>query len=140
MKTAAFLSTAVIVGVTLVTSAAFAAAPLHHAVTIRHQTSHCHTWALDKGSYKAHIDATLAVGGSLTVTNNDVMPHRLLELSGPRALYSQSPSLSHMGATVKVTFPRAGVYEFKTKVGEDYMKGVKTTGEDNVLTMKVVVR
>lgn len=140
MKTAAFLSTAVIVGVTLVTSAAFAAAPLHHAVTIRHQTSHCHTWALDKGSYKAHIDATLAVGGSLTVTNNDVMPHRLLELSGPRALYSQSPSLSHMGATVKVTFPRAGVYTFKTKVGEDYMKGVKTTGEDNILTMKVVVR
>ena len=140
MKTAAFLSTAAIVGVTLVTSAAFAAAPLHHAVTIRHQTSHCHTWALDKGSYKAHLDATLAVGGSLTVTNNDVMPHRLLELSGPRALYSQSPSLSHMGATVKVTFPRAGVYTFKTKAGEDYMKGVKTTGEDNVLTMKVVVR
>ena len=48
--------------------------------------------------------------------------------------------MSHFGATSKVTFLRAGTYVFTTKAGEDYMKGVKTTGEDNVLTLKVVVR
>jgi hypothetical protein len=45
-----------------------------------------------------------------------------------------------MGASLKVVFKRAGVYRFTTKVGEDYMKGVKTIGEDSVLTLKVVVR
>ena len=48
--------------------------------------------------------------------------------------------MSHMGATTTVKFPHAGTYVFTTKPGEDYMKGVMTTGEDNVLTLKVVVR
>ena len=48
--------------------------------------------------------------------------------------------MSHVGATASVKFPRAGTYVFTTKAGEDYMKGVKTIGEDNVLTLKVVVR
>jgi hypothetical protein len=39
-----------------------------------------------------------------------------------------------------VTFARAGVYTFKTVAGEDYMKGVKTTGADNVLKLVVTVR
>jgi hypothetical protein len=45
-----------------------------------------------------------------------------------------------MGATTTVKFLHPGTYVFTTKPGEDYMKGVKTTGEDNVLTLKVVVR
>jgi hypothetical protein len=44
-----------------------------------------------------------------------------------------------MSATLRVTFPKAGVYTFTTKVGEDYMSGVKTIGEDNVLRLTVVV-
>jgi hypothetical protein len=31
---------------------------------------------------------------------------------------------------------KPGVYVFGTKPGEDYMKGVTTTGADNVLTLK----
>ena len=117
------------------------AAPAKHArITIRHQTKHCHTWSLDRSAYAAHLDARLAVGGTITITNDDVMPHRLIEQRGPNAVFTGRVSMSHPGATLKVTFPRAGTYVFKTIAGEDYMKGVETTGEDNLLTLKVVVR
>jgi hypothetical protein len=36
-------------------------------------------------------------------------------------------------------FSKPGTYVFGTKPGEDYMKGVVTTGNDNVLRMKVQV-
>jgi plastocyanin len=139
MKIVKALPSVALIGAVVATVAV--AAPAKHAnITIRHQTKHCHTWSLDQGSYAAHIDATLPVGGTITITNDDVMPHRLIEQRGPKALFTGKVSMSHMGATLKVTFPRAGTYVFTTKAGEDYMKGVKTTGEDNVLTLKVVVR
>ena len=40
---------------------------------------------------------------------------------------------------MKVTFSKAGVYKLTTKPGEDYMKGMKTIGEDNVLRLTVKV-
>jgi plastocyanin len=139
MKILKALSAVVLVGAVVATVAV--AAPAKNArLTIRHQTKNCHTWALDRGTYAAHVDARLPVGGTITITNNDVMPHRLIEQRGPNAVFSGRVSMDHMGATLKVTFPRAGTYVFKTKAGEDYMEGVKTTGEDNVLTLKVVVR
>jgi hypothetical protein len=48
--------------------------------------------------------------------------------------------MNHAGATTSVRFTRAGVYKFATKAGDDYMKGVKTVGEDNVLRLTVTVR
>jgi len=77
---------------------------------------------------------------TITIKNNDVMSHRLIEKTGPTAVFSGSRLMARIGATTKVTFPRAGTYVFTTQAGEDYMKGVKTTGEDNVLTLKVIVR
>ena len=47
--------------------------------------------------------------------------------------------MNHAGATTHVKFAKAGVYTFTTRAGEDYMKGVKTIGEDNVLKLKVTV-
>ena len=41
--------------------------------------------------------------------------------------------MARMGAEVKLSFSRTGVYRFTTKAGEDYMPGMKTVGEDNVL-------
>ena len=138
MKTLALLSTVVAAGA--LAASAGAVQPTQHRVTIRHQVQHCHSWSVDSGPFRAHLDVSLRVGGTLTLTNNDVMSHRLIQQSGPHAVFSGSASLAHIGATVKVTFPRAGAYRFTTKAGEDYTKGVKTTGEDNVLTMRVVVR
>ena len=95
----------------------------------------------------------LARGSTVTFVNNDVMAHKLIQTAGPKVVIHKVPStimdmsheftgagvMAHMGASVKIKFSKAGVYRFTTKAGEDYMKGVKTIGEDNVLTLKVAV-
>ena len=130
-----------LVALVLVAAAvAVAASPRAATVTIRHQVQHCHAWSFNGGTYGAAAVGSVAKNGTVTVVDNDVMPHKLYQKSGPKAVFTGTPAMAHMGASVKVTFPKAGVYVFGTKVGEDYMKGVKTVGEDNVLTLKITVR
>ncbi len=119
-------------------AASAASAPGHASLLIRHQTRGCHTWSVNGGPFKASQSITLRRGGWLTVTDNDVMSHKLVLTSGP-ALRIAHPMLNHTGASVKVTFAKPGVYHFTTKPGEDYMSGVKTIGEDNVLRLTVHV-
>jgi plastocyanin len=130
------LALAVALGLAGAASAASSAG--HASLLIRHQTHGCHAWSLNGGAFKASQSITLRRGGWLTVTDNDVMSHRLIETSGP-ALRIANATLSHTGATLKVTFTKAGIYHFTTKAGEDYMSGIKTIGEDNVLRLTVVV-
>jgi len=142
--------TAVLTGFVVVAVPA-SAARRNGTLVIRHQLRGCHTWSLNGGAFKATQKIHLASGGSLIVVNNDVMPHRLLKTAGPAITVKLLNAgnmgmsmagrgmMSHMGATVKVTFPSAGVYRFTTRAGEDYMKGMKTIGEDNVLRATVVV-
>ena len=70
--------------------------------------------------------------------DNDVMSHTLVQVKGPKAS-STGAKMTRIGASARLTFPSAGTYVFTTKVGEDYMKGVKTVGEDNVLRLVVKV-
>src|ERR1019366_3845802 len=120
---------------------------------IRHQRNHCHAWSLNGGPFKAAHQVTLDEGSSLTIINNDVMPHRLVKLAGGTGTMrngtvmpmmgggyvSQTLGLmSPMGARTTVTFSKAGVYRFR-RAGEDYMQGITTTGEDNALTLTVTV-
>ena len=128
--------------VALTVSVAFAgaASSTKNSVLIRHQTAHCHAWSFDGGRFLAAAKGTIARGATITFTNNDVMPHKVFEKSGPAAIFKGSPLLAKIGAKVTVAFPKAGVYVFGTKPGEDYMKGIVTTGADNVLTLKVTVR
>ena len=133
-----FVIATALVGATTA-AAAIAGPPAHVNVTIRHQTHHCHAWAIGAGTYAAALKVAVARNATLTITNNDVMPHRLMQKAGPAVRMSGRASMSHPGAKVSLTFSRPGVYRFMTKVGEDYMKGVRTIGEDNVLTMKVTV-
>ena len=111
------------------------------SVTIRHQTRGCHSWSINRGTSRASLTTTLARGGTIRFVNNDVMPHKLVLKSGP-ALRIAPATLGHMGALVKVTLARSGVYHFVTKAGEDYpaMAGMKTIGEDNVLRLTVTVK
>jgi hypothetical protein len=68
------------------------------------------------------------------------MPHKLVLASGPAVRYHGTPAMRHMSASVRVTFPKAGVYKFVTKAGEDYPgMAMKTIGEDNVLRLTVRV-
>jgi hypothetical protein len=138
-----------------------AAAPTQGSATvqIRHQVAGCHTWSVNGSPFRAAQSVKLARGGHLTITDNDVMPHQLVRLAGPRVVYTltnpgsmmgsstmgalkapyASGMMPHAGAALRVTFAKKGVYTFKTVAGEDYMKGIKTTGEDNVLRLVVTV-
>ena len=116
-----------------------AQAPTKATITLHHQTRGCHTWALNSGTGHAALSTRLARGGSITFVNVDVMPHKLFLKSGPAVNYGSTRALRHIGASVKVTFSKAGTYLFKTKAGEDYMPGVKTIGEDNILRLTVKV-
>ncbi len=131
------------------------AAPTTASLTIRHQVRGCHSWSLNRGAFKVVQTIHLAKGGSLTVTNNDVMYHRLVKTSGPAIAFKlvkagmpmagtvkppfSAGMMGRPGATVKMTFPSSGVYKLTTKAGEDYMEGMKTIGEDNVLRAIVTV-
>jgi hypothetical protein len=131
------------------------AAPGGASLVIRHQVRGCHSWSLNGGAWKAAQHIRLSRGGSLVVTNNDVMFHELIKTSGPAVVFKLVKSgtamkgtvklpwapglMGRMGATVKVTFPKAGVYRLTTKFGEDYMPMGDTVGEDNVLQAIVTV-
>jgi plastocyanin len=120
-------------------SLAAAAAPSQATLTIHHQLRGCHAWAVGNGRFKPAQSLALARGGTITVIDNDVMPHTLIQTSGPAVRFIGKPAMIHMSARVTVVFPKAGVYHFKTKAGEDYFKGIKTIGEDNKLTLTVNV-
>jgi plastocyanin len=150
---AALAVAAIATGVASTVAFASGSTSTHAAVAIRHQTHGCHAWSVDGGAYAASHVVTLHRGGTITVTNNDVMPHQLVKTSGPaititreKAGMSMGPKhtypaamLARMGASAKLTFTKAGTYKLTTKPGEDYMNGIKTIGADNVLRLKVVV-
>jgi plastocyanin len=117
---------------------ASAATPRHASVLIRHQMHGCHSWSVDGGAFNARQSITLRHGGWLAVTNNDVMPHTLVLTSGP-SLRIAHAKLGHMGSSLKLTLTKPGVYHFTTKAGDDYLAGIKTTGDDNVLKLTVIV-
>ena len=119
--------------------AATTKAPKSSTIMIRHQVRGCHSLSVNGGAYRATLRTSLARGGTITFMNMDAMPHKLLKTSGPAIHFAGKPNMNHMSASVKVTFSKAGVYKFTTKPGEDYMKGMKTTGEDNVLRLTVKV-
>jgi hypothetical protein len=105
------------------------------------------------GAFTASQRLGLKRGGFVTVTNDDVMPHELIEMSGPAVTVANLKTpmgmgfhgrfvpgmMAHMGAAAKIAFSERGVYRFTTKPGEDYMPGVKTIGEDTVLRLTVTV-
>lgn len=123
-------------------------------LVIDHVKVGCHSWSLNGDKLSVSQTARLARGGTLTVTDNDVMPHLLLQTGGPaKAAIARVASsvrdvstslrgpglMAHMGASVKVSFAKAGTYTFTTKEGDDYVKGIETVGPDHVLKLKVVV-
>jgi plastocyanin len=127
-------------GVAAAIFAGSASAQAPKTVTIRHQMRGCHTWSFANGPSKASLKLRLDRDTALVFVNNDVMPHKLVQVAGPKVTLVK-PNLNHMSARTSVTFPKAGTYRFTTKAGEDYpmMGKMKTVGEDNILRLTVVV-
>jgi plastocyanin len=116
------------------------AAPKSASALIRHQRHGCHTWSVNGGAFRASQTVHLARGGTLTIVNKDVMPQVLVQKSGAKVHETGNPKLNTLGASVKVTFRKAGTYHFATKAGEDYPGMDRpTVGEDNNLTLTVIV-
>jgi hypothetical protein len=115
---------------------AFAHAP--KTITVRHQLHGCHTWSFAGGAYSASLKVKIDRDTVLVFVDNDMMPHKLIQVSGPTAKLT-TPSMRHIGAKAVAIFPKTGIYKFRTKAGEDYMKGMETIGRDNVLRLTVTV-
>jgi hypothetical protein len=146
---------AVAASILVLAATAAATPPRTAALVIQHVTVGCHSWSLNGGKLAVAQTVSLARGGSLTISDNDVMPHTLVQLAGPAVTVTRvatpmssvmglkgsvpPATLAHVGAELKVTFAKPGTYRFTTKAGEDYMKGIKTIGPDHVLKLTVTV-
>jgi plastocyanin len=122
-----------------VTSAAPASAT--GTVAIRHQMRGCHSWSFNSGPFKPSLSISVSAGTVLRFTNNDVMPHKLVQTAGP-TLPLVHPNMNKMASSATVKLTRKGVYRFTTKPGEDYAwaRSMKTAGVDNVLHLTVHVK
>jgi plastocyanin len=119
--------------------AAAPAVPASAQIAIDHVMRGCHNLAVNGGSASSpNATLHLAVGGKLTIQNNDVMPHQVYLRSGPTAAFV-APMMNHLGAASTVTFAKPGTYLLGTHPGEDYTSGVQTVGADHVLRIKVLV-
>jgi hypothetical protein len=134
---------------------ALASPAVGNTLVIRHIVRGCHTWSLNGAKPAVKQVIRLHPGQSLMIKNTDLMPHQLIRASGSAVTMKlitlgvastgtlvapyAAGMMPHMSSVLRVSFPKAGVYTLKTKAGEDYMAGVKTVGEDNVLAVKVIV-
>jgi plastocyanin len=110
-------------------------------ITIRHQTRGCHSWSVNSGPFKASQSLSVKAGTVLRFTNNDVMPHKLIQAAGPKMRLTHANMLK-VGSSATVKLTQKGVYRFTTRAGEDYAwaSSMKTVGEDNVLKLTVRVK
>jgi len=108
-------------------------------ITIQHQMRGCHAWGVTGGAAKASLKITATRGQAIKVIDNDVMPHRLFQISGPKVRI-QAPNMHKLGAHAQFSLAGKGVYKFKTRAGEDYPgMEMHTVGPDNVLRLTIVV-
>lgn len=116
-----------------------AAAPASSVrLTIQHVLRGCHVWSNGRTT-GATMHVTLRAGQTLSIVDNDVDRHQVLELGGPASLRLGGPLMMSQGETI--SFPRKGLYRLGTRVVEMPGGGmdVKTIGPDNTLRLSVTV-
>jgi hypothetical protein len=128
-------------GVVALVIAAPAGARSTATITISHRMRGCHMWQLGNGRPSPTLNISLKAGTVLRFVDNDVMPHKLVQLAGPK-LTLKGASMNHMSASTSVKLARKGTYRFTTKPGDDYAQfsSMKTRGEDYVLRLTVHVQ
>jgi len=110
-------------------------------ITISHEMRGCHMWQLGNGKLAPSLKVSIARGTTIRFVNNDIMPHKLVQLAGPK-LMLKGANMNRVSAVATVKLAHAGTYRFTTKPGEDYklFAGHKTIGEDYVLHLTVHVK
>ena len=108
-------------------------------LTIQHVQRGCHVWSNGKRT-GSMMRLHLSPGQKLSITDNDVDPHQMLEFAGPARLQMGGPMMMNQGETI--AFMKKGVYRLGTKTvempGGDEME-VKTVGPDNKLRLVITV-
>ena len=107
-------------------------------LTIQHVQKGCHVWS-DGETTSAMMRLHLRPGQKLSILDQDVDPHQMMELAGPMHLRMGGPMMTSQGMTL--SFMKSGVYRLGTKTVEmkDGGMDVKTTGPDNNLRLVVTV-
>ncbi len=126
---------AVAIGAFIVANAVAAGAATKR-VTITHVQKGCHVWSVG-AAQTASLRLTLHRGDRLTVVNQDLDMHKLVQVSGPQ---TKAGPFMMMNQRVSIRFAKAGLYRFHTRVAD--MRGMpeaKTTGPDNKLVLTVRV-
>lgn len=96
----------------------------------------CHDWS-DGKHMAATMQVMLAAGGTLRITDEDVDPHKLIQVAGPKVMQGKAMMT---GDVAQISFPTKGVYKFTTRTLEmPGMEEVETIGPDNHLRLTVNV-
>lgn len=116
---------------------AAAASPALARLTIQHVERGCHVW-LDGTRTGATMRLALKPGQRLSILNQDIDAHQVLQLAGPEMRMGSPMMMNHR---LTLSFPRKGVYRLGTKTVEmpGGMMEVETIGPDNQLRLVVTV-
>ena len=106
-------------------------------LTIVHIVQGCHNWTNgSKLAEKAVV--TMRRGGKLTILNQDVDAHKVVQLAGPKIATGARMT---MNRSVTLRFTNSGTYRFKTVTSEIMgMPMMKTVGPDYRLLLTVIVK
>jgi hypothetical protein len=106
--------------------------------TIQHVQKGCRVWS-DGRTLGAVMRLHLKPGQKLSVLDQDVDAHQMMDLAGPMHLQMGGPMMMNHGRTL--AFTKKGVYRLGTKTVEMAGGGmeVKTVGPDNHLRLVVTV-
>jgi hypothetical protein len=109
-------------------------------LTIQHVLKGCHVWSYGHRT-GAMMLLRLRVGQKLSVLDQDVDAHQMLQFAGPRRLHLGGPMMTNHGMTLQ--FMKRGTYHLGTKTvdmpGMGSAMSVKTIGPDNKLRLTVTV-
>jgi plastocyanin len=126
----------VLAGLALAAALAGGAAAKNPQLWIVHVQKGCHVWS-NGTQQAATMQLALRRGTTLTIVNQDIDMHQLVQLAGPRLAVAGKVLMMH---PVLIRFTKAGVYRFTTKPREMAgMPDAKTTGPDNILRLTVRV-
>jgi hypothetical protein len=107
-------------------------------LTIQHVQKGCHVWS-DGQTTGAMMRLHLKPGQKLSILDQDVDAHQMMQLAGPMHLRMGGPMMTSHGMTL--AFMKKGVYRLGTKTVEMSGGGldVRTNGPDNNLRLLVTV-
>ncbi len=126
-------------GMSVMSSGTMASASLAtQKLTIQHTQKGCHVWS-DGQKTGTMMQLHLKPGQKLSILDQDVDAHQLMEFAGPMHVRMGGPMMMNRGMTL--AFAKKGVYRLGTKTVEmkDGGMEVKTVGPDNNLRLVVTV-